>query len=240
VPLITQMGRRQLGPEIMDQPHLDEARHHHALHELARLNRLSLSAAILWPPIRDLARRHAAVPLRILDVASGGGDVTIALSRKVRKAGFPIEIHGCDKSAVAVEYARCLADRRGAKITFFVRDVVLEGLPEGYDVIVSSLFFHHLTDADARGLLAQMAERTRGIVIVSDLLRSLPALILTYLATHGLARSKVVRNDGLQSVAAAFTLDQIRAIAASAGLKNVVTTRHWPFRFRLVWRHGDL
>jgi SAM-dependent methyltransferase len=239
VPWTTQIARRRLGPEIMDQPHLEEARHHHALHDLERVNRLSLSAAILWTPIRGLAQRQAGAPLRILDVASGGGDVTIALWRKARKAGLPVEVHGCDKSAVAVDYARRLAECRGAGIRFFVRDVVRDGLPEGYDVIVSSLFFHHLTDAGARDMLAYMTEMARCMVIVNDLLRLAPALVLAYLACHGPLRSQVARHDALQSVAAAFTMDEIRAAAASANLRDVVTTRHWPFRFRLVWRQDD-
>src|SRR5262245_16152781 len=76
--------RRRRQPEIMDQPGLDRPQHWEALRSLARINRLSRSAGTLWPRIRSLARQGGMV--RILDVASGGGDVPIRLWQLARHA----------------------------------------------------------------------------------------------------------------------------------------------------------
>ena len=43
--------------------------------------------------------------LRVLDVATGGGDVPIHLWSKARRAGLDLRIAGCDRNPSAVEFA---------------------------------------------------------------------------------------------------------------------------------------
>src|SRR5207237_7259825 len=88
---------RQRQPEIMDQPDLRPARHVGALCGLARINFWSGSAGILWPPLAELARRLGR-PIRVLDVATGAGDVPLRLWRRSRRAGLDFRIDGCDVS----------------------------------------------------------------------------------------------------------------------------------------------
>ena len=75
------MSRRDRQPELMDDPDLEPGRHRHALAGLARLNRVSGSGRLVWSALRDLAVQGGAEPLRILDLATGGGDVPLALVR---------------------------------------------------------------------------------------------------------------------------------------------------------------
>ena len=82
------LSKRCRQAELMDQPGLDAGEHAHALHGLARINRLSRSDAILWPAIERLARAGRGSPIRVLDVASGGGDVPIALAKRASRAGL--------------------------------------------------------------------------------------------------------------------------------------------------------
>ena len=78
-PFLLSLRQRCVLPELMDQPELDAIEHGRALAGLARINALSGSARILWPSLRDLARRKRTDGLRVLDVASGAGDVPIRL-----------------------------------------------------------------------------------------------------------------------------------------------------------------
>ena len=94
----------------MDQPGLDPQEHVRALRALARINSLSRSAGLLWPEILRLARAYPGKTLRLLDLASGGGDLPIQLWRKSRAHGIPLEVHGADVSAVAIEHARACAN----------------------------------------------------------------------------------------------------------------------------------
>ena len=89
--LSARLARRHRQAEVMDQPDLDLARHLLALRGLERINFWSGSAGILWPTVRT-ALRQAGRPLRLLDVATGAGDVPIRLWQRARRAGLKASI----------------------------------------------------------------------------------------------------------------------------------------------------
>ena len=79
--------QRRVQPELMDQPDLDPAQHVQALRGLQRINLVSRSTAILWPAIAEAAHEASPAPLRVLDLACGGGDNAIALARHAQRTG---------------------------------------------------------------------------------------------------------------------------------------------------------
>lgn len=220
----------------MDQPGLDEARHAHALHGLARINLWSLTSNALFGPIARLARDIPGRELNVLDLASGGGDVAVGLWRKARRHGIPLRIRGCDVNPRAVEFARRRAHSRRADVGFFVLDAVNGPLPEGYDVLICSLFLHHLDENEAVALLRRMSAAAAHLVAVDDLRRHPAGAALAALGTRILTRSDVVHVDGLRSVRAAFTIGEASQLARTSDLHGFVIRPHWPFRFLLTWR----
>jgi 2-polyprenyl-3-methyl-5-hydroxy-6-metoxy-1,4-benzoquinol methylase len=224
---------RRLRPELMDQPGLDPGRHRQALRGLGRINFWSRSAGILWPPIAALARASGR-PLRVLDIATGGGDLPIRLWHKARRAGLSLVVEGCDVSPVAVAYATEQAERQGAGIRFSAADALTGDLPADYDVIVCSLFLHHLTEDRAVDLLRRMTAARR-MLLVNDLVRSRPGLLLAQVGTHLLSLSPVVHVDGPRSVEGAFTIEEARGLAERAGLTGATVERRWPCRYLLSW-----
>ena len=233
------MHRRRV-PELMDQPSLELREHVCALQGLRRINQLSRTSFFLWSQIFQLAqcRSKAEKPLRILDVASGGGDTAIALEQRAAHCGVRLEIEGCDISPKAVDHARSQAEAAGSSVRFFLHDALRDKLPDGYDVVCSSLFLHHLAESEAVGFLRRMAEAARCLVLVDDLSRSRRGYVLALLACHLFTRSRVVHNDGPISVAAAFTPDEALLLTEQAGLSGATLTRHWPQRFLITWRAG--
>jgi 2-polyprenyl-3-methyl-5-hydroxy-6-metoxy-1,4-benzoquinol methylase len=222
----------------MDDPALDGGRHEAALRGLSRLNYLSGSARTLWPPLAALARQLGRQQLRVLDVATGAGDVPVRLWRMARRAGLHLEIHGVDVSPRAVEVAAERAAAEQAAIHFSVLDVLAGSLPGGFDVVTCSLFLHHLAEEQAVLLLQAMAKATKHLVLVDDLRRSAAGLALTHLAAWTLSGSDVVRVDGPRSVRAAFAVHEAAALARAAGLKGAIVERHWPLRFLLSWKRS--
>jgi release factor glutamine methyltransferase len=74
-------------------------------------------------------------PLRIVDVGTGSGCIALALAKELPDA----EIHATDISPAALEIARANAARHGLqhRIKFHETDL-LEGLGEGFDLVVSN------------------------------------------------------------------------------------------------------
>ena len=221
----------------MDQPQHDRAAHQQALAGLRRVNQLCTSTGLLWKSLTALVDGlPAGRPLRVLDIGSGGGDVLIRLGRRAAKAGIPMDFHGCDMSDSAVSIATDAATKAGVRnVRFFPRNVLEDGLPDGYDVVMCSLFLHHFDDATATELVKQMGTAARTAVLIDDLLRTRLGLGLCWVGCQLLSRSKMVHVDGPQSVRAALTLDEARQLAERAGLTGATFRRHWPERFLMQW-----
>jgi SAM-dependent methyltransferase len=227
--------QRRVEPEIMDAPDMAGERHAAALEGLERINAWSGSARILWPELARLARNVGA-SIRVLDVAAGAGDVAIRLRRKARRAGLDIAIQGIDRSASAVAFAQERARKLNADIPFVVADALMEPLPVGYDVVMCSLFLHHLSDVEAEGFLRRAAAAARRLVLVNDLRRSSVGFLLAWVGSRVLSRSPIVHIDGPLSVRAAFTPAEVRDLARRAGLDGAVVKQRWPCRYLLTWR----
>lgn len=238
MPARLDLHARRRTPELMDDPALERDRHVRALKDLARLNHLSGGARTFWSHLRR--ESVSTEPLRVLDVACGGGDVVLDLARLSRASGRPLEVDGCDLSPRAVRVASVSARRRCLPSRFFVLDALREPFPSGYDFLISNLFLHHLDEPQAVSLLARMAASARSGILVSDLERTRRGLLLVWVVTRMFCRSLVVRHDGLASVRAAFQKEELRALADRAGLKAFTLTRCWPERILVLWKQNGL
>jgi 2-polyprenyl-3-methyl-5-hydroxy-6-metoxy-1,4-benzoquinol methylase len=176
--------------------------------------------------------------VRVLDVATGAGDVPIRLFARASRNGLPVTLSGCDASERAVAFARARAASAAADVGFFTHDALAGALPEPADVVTCSLFLHHLSRGDAVRLLGRMAEAARRRVIVADLERGVPGWLLAWTAARVFTGSPVVRNDATVSVESAFTAREARELAEEAGLAGARVTRCRMFRWRLDWERA--
>jgi len=173
--------------------------------------------------------------LRLLDVACGGGDIARALARRAQRENFPLEVHGCDVSPVALAHAREQALREGLEVSFFELDALRAPFPPGFDIVCSSLFLHHLSERECVRVLAGMAEAGKTLIL-QDLLRSRTGYWLAWGTLRLLSRSRVAQVDGPRSVRASFRIPEVAALARKAGLEGARIVPCWPQRFTLYWR----
>jgi 2-polyprenyl-3-methyl-5-hydroxy-6-metoxy-1,4-benzoquinol methylase len=228
------LTRRVLQREIMDDPGLDPVEHRQALRALARVNRLSLTAGRIWKEVRRQVPGAGTRPIRVLDVACGGGETVRTLKRRASRVGIPLDAHGCDVSPRALTLAREQASREGVEVTFFELDALGSAIPSGYDLVCSTLFLHHLTEDEVVNLLAGMARAGRTL-LVQDLLRTWAGYWLAWSTLRLLSRSRVAQVDGPRSVLASFRVPEMAALARRAGLRGARIVPCWPQRFSLFW-----
>ncbi|MGI4811573.1 MAG: hypothetical protein ACRYF2_26155, partial [Janthinobacterium lividum] len=107
---------------------------------------------------------------------------------------------------------------------------VFDEAPGSVDVIVSSLFTHHLSDAEVVRFLQWMERTARVGWFVNDLHRH-PLAYHGFKALSGVARwHPMVRHDGPVSVSRAFTRRDWTRLLDQAGLQARVRW-HLPFRY---------
>jgi SAM-dependent methyltransferase len=243
------MRARELQPELMDDPAIDPQAHRHALAGLARLNRVSDAGGPLWRGVRMLLgpRKRAS----LLDVATGSGDVLASIARRARREGVQLDLLAADISAVALEQTRARlghsaqggqGGQGGQGVRLLAGDVVERGLAlrDGeVDISVCSLFLHHLTEAGAVRVLAEMARVSKIGVVVTDLRRCRAGLVAAQVIPRMVTRSAVVHTDAVLSVRAAWTTWELASLAAQAGMPGAIVQRSWPWRMRLMWTRPD-
>lgn len=103
----------------------------------------------------------------ILDVASGTG----TLSRSISRALPAAKVHGVDGDADMVRRAERLAVKEGSGVVYtqgFAQELPYDN--ESFDVVTSSLFFHHLM-SDSKSLALNEISRVlkpHGVLLISD------------------------------------------------------------------------
>lgn len=229
------LRKRSLEPELMDRSDISWDEHQEALEGLERINLFSSAYKPIWEAIAENSDRKKR--LKILDIATGAGDLPIMLAERAEQLGLPFEIHGCDKSAQAIRYNHNRAKAKGVNIHFFELDIKKDKIPTDYDIFISALFLHHLTEDETVSFMRNLKSANPKMIILNDLVRCQLGLFLAYAGTRLLSRSKIVHYDGPQSVKAAYTISEISELAEQAGLKNAKIKNFWPARFLFTWKN---
>jgi len=231
------LGRfpRDLRGEWMDDPSLPVEAHRRALRGLARLNACSRSGAPIWRAMEPYVRNGDG-RASVLDVASGSGDVLIDVARRARRSGVDLDLCAADISPVASRALEERSARSGIPVRTVTTDVVAGELPGRFDIVMCSLFLHHLSMDDIVRLLRKMAGAARKMVVISDLVRSRVALAIAFGASRVLTRSRVVHVDAVRSVRAALTPRELADAARAAGLQGFSIRKAFAVRMVLTWQ----
>ncbi|MEA1083438.1 methyltransferase domain-containing protein [Sphingomonas sp. CD22] len=220
------LATRAQGEELMDADDLPAATYAAVVADLARVNTVTLAAR---PTLAFLDRALAgAGTLRLLDVGFGDGDMLRRIARWAGKRGIAAELVGVDLNPRSEAAARAHTPA-GLPIDWRTGDYA-DCAGEGWDVVISSLVAHHMTQAQLVAFLRFMeAEAARGW-LVNDLHRHGFAhagfpLLATLARWH-----PIVRHDGRLSIARSYRPDEWPPLLAAAGIANARVFRAFPFR----------
>lgn len=153
-----------------------------------------------------LSPRH---PLTLLDVGSGGGDVSRSLARWAARDGLRLEVTGIDPDARAHAFASDLPAVPGLSFRrAHSADLVAEGAR--FDFVVSNHVLHHLTPHELGGLLVDSEQLCAARVLHADIARSRFAYLGFGVATAPFFRRSFIRDDGLISIRRSYTPAELR------------------------------
>jgi SAM-dependent methyltransferase len=216
-------ARAQLA-ELMDGPcSRDELRV--CLRDLAKVNRWLLGYRPLLGWLESLELQNVKRPTRILDVGCGYGDTLRRVERWARERGVAVELTGIDLNMDTVAIAG-QASNAASKIKWVNADLFEYGSPEPIDLVVSSLFTHHLVEADVVRFLAWMEQHTTTGWFINDLSRNAVPYHLFRIFSKVMGLHPFVQNDGPVSIARAFVPQDWRRMCVAAGLsENEVSIR---------------
>ncbi|MCA9295955.1 MAG: methyltransferase domain-containing protein [Phycisphaerales bacterium] len=229
------LSARHLVSERMDDPALDPQQHRAALRGLARINRCSRTVPVIWSRLEPWLRDSDHV-VRVLDLATGGGDLAIGLAERAQRCGRPLQMIAGDISPTACAHTAERAAAAGVTIDTAVFDALRDAWPDDIDIVVNSLFLHHLNEDDVVHILQRAAACARLGGVVSDLRRTRRGYVLAAAGVRLLSRSPIVHDDGPQSVRAAFTTEELRALVERAGIPHATVRSTFPQRHLITWR----
>lgn len=210
------MLTRSLEPELLDLEDPPVGERARIVGYLAFVNRWLGGTAATAHHLRGIRG-----PATVLDVAAGAADVSRDLARR-----FPnLRFVAFDRSDWMLSFAAGLPRVRGDVRRFPFRD-------KSVDYIMTTHFFHHLTDEQIVGVLKEFGRVARRGIIVNDLMRTRRALFWIRLFT--LWANRYVKADGPQSVRKSFTIPEIEALARRAGLDWLKAREHFGHRFTLA------
>lgn len=203
--------------EWMDEPCSYED-FRQCLVDLRQVNRLTLS----YRPTLDFLDRMLVAakpqqPLRIVDVGSGGGDMLRRVAIWAKRRGVAVTLTGIDLNPYAERAAKEFTSQETA-IEWITGDAFAYTGP--VDVVLSSLFTHHLEETEIVRFLAWSEAVVQRGWFVNDLCREFVPYRLFGVLARVMRWHRFVRHDGPVSFRRSFREDDWERMTATAGIAN--------------------
>ncbi len=171
-------------------------------------------------------------PLRIIDLGCGPGNITFRLADRFPQA----QVLGLDGAAAMLDLAKQTLSRHGdwlRRVSFASALLPLPpgagltaelqaGSAAGFGAVVSNSLLHHLHDPQVLWRTVVQLAAPGALVLIRDLRRpASPEAIRQLVRRHASGAPKQLQQDYGQSLAAAFTLAELRAQLQQAGLTTL-------------------
>ena len=215
----------------MDQLQPVSAELERDLHNLRQLNRWFGSYSLIASFLRRWINPGAT--LRIVDLATGSGDIPRLIANHARTVGAEVHIDALDQQPATLEIAKKLSVDY-PPISFIEGNILEWKAEEPYDIVLCTLALHHFSEKNAVCVLRRCRELSRKFVLVSDLRRGWVGTIGVYLLTATIFREPMTQSDARLSVARAFSISEMSEMAKRAGWKDF-GHRSFKFARQAIW-----
>lgn len=221
--------------EIMDDFTLEGDRLRVNLDILSSINKWLGGNQISLQGIQELLHAYpAGQKFVIADLGCGNGDMLRKVSKLGDQLGFQFTLIGIDANLDTINYAKELSTEF-KNISYMQMNIFSKEFDEiTYDIVLSTLFLHHLNDEEIIGKLNQLNKNARIGIIVNDLHRSQLAYILFSILSFFI-NNKIIRNDGLVSIRRGFKKQELINFSNQLNAKSDIGWR-WAFRYQWIMK----
>lgn len=224
-------NKRSEQKELLDADEIPAEHLHRNLYELDVINRLLGGHAVTLAGLGKL-NLETDRTYSILDIGSGGGDTLKAIAVWGKKKGLQLQLTGVDLKKDCIDYARFFC-KDHSNIHFIQSDYRdLASQDTKYDIIITSLFCHHLTNEELGTLFSWAAAQTQRAFVMNDLHRNRLAYYSISWLTRLFSRSYLVKNDARLSVLRGFRQNELLTILEQAGILHHSYQLQWKWAFR--------
>jgi 2-polyprenyl-3-methyl-5-hydroxy-6-metoxy-1,4-benzoquinol methylase len=226
-------SQRSYTKELLDGENIPRVDLYRNLKELDIINRKLGGHTVTLNGLRKIHLKRDR-SYQILDIGCGGGDTLKAIAKWGRDRGFQFELTGVDLKADCIEYAKKHC-RKYREIHFIQSDYrELKHLNYEFDIVISSLFCHHLTENEITELFNWGMMKAKVGFIMNDLHRHPLAYYSIGLLTRLFSRSYLVKNDAKLSVLRGFTKEELEALVPRSPFFRWKIEWNWAFRWLLI------
>jgi hypothetical protein len=226
--------------ELMDLPSTPRVEFVQALHDIQWVNtNLGGSSALLEEFIRLIPSGFQGT-LSVLDLGTGSADIPRALVDWTRslpeEQRIQLQITAVDVHPVAVEISKQLCAYYPEVTVMQADALTLEYPNQSFDIVINSMFMHHLQQDEAVRLLREMARLCRIGFIVNDLERHPVAWLGIKALCFLTGKGRIFKNDAPLSVLRGFTCSDLALLRQQAQLPAMRIRRRKPYRWLLSWQ----
>jgi len=229
------LSKRSYQKELLDGDDIPFADIQQNMKELDIINSLLGGHKITLSGLKKVIENHKS-PFTVCEIGCGGGDNLRAIEKYGKAHNIDINFTGIDIKKECIAYAQ--QRNQNMKVEWITRDYrAVDFKANKPDVIFSSLFCHHFTEAQLLEMLQWMQRNSRKGFFINDLQRHPLAYYSIKILTTLCSRSYLVKNDAPLSVARGFTKAEWQNIIEQAHINPVSIQWKWAFRYLLTYRH---
>ena len=232
------LSARSYQKELLDNDDIPFADIQQNMKELNMVNTYLGGHHITVTGIKKIIHKQPSTePIHICEIGCGGGDNLHAIHHWCNKKNIPVSFTGIDIKPECIDFAR--RQYPGMNATWITSDYQLVNFNNKPDIIFSSLFCHHFTEAEIMVILLWMKKNAVKGFFINDLQRHPLAYYSIQLITKLFSRSYLVKNDAPLSVARGFTKKEWRQVFEQAAIKNYSIEWKWAFRHLITCNNGS-
>ena len=179
---------------------------------------------------------NRSTTLYICEIGCGGGDNLRTIQHYCERKSINVKLTGIDINPHCITYARSRKENEG--IEFICSDYATATFSQKPDIVFSSLFCHHFTEAELQHQFLWMKNHSTIGFFVNDLHRHSLAYHSIKLLTGIFSKSYLVKNDAPLSVARGFKRKELMDLLKQSSIIRYQLKWMWAFRWLLIVTHA--